>query len=89
MTTTNKSRDHAQDAVMRNVSPAFAKAEPAIATGLTAQQVRWAQQHDWYRGAERTSAEGLLYRVWCRPDDCSSTRPSFTDYQELREWAGY
>jgi hypothetical protein len=65
---------------------------PALAKGLEFQQVGWARQHDWFLGFDvlRAPTHGVagLYRVKVRPDTADS-RTEFTDFQELREWAGY
>tara|TARA_R110000822_G_scaffold53019_2_gene136851 strand:- start:493 stop:675 length:183 start_codon:yes stop_codon:yes gene_type:complete len=57
------------------------------------QQIRWASQHDWFVSSECIEGEGVVTVI----DYISSetqpelylTHPVFTDYKELKEWAGY
>jgi hypothetical protein len=60
---------------------------PVLAVGLTTAEIRWAKQHDWYIGA--TSVSHGLWRVQVRHDTDIDSTQEFTDYQELRNWAGY
>lgn len=56
---------------------------PAIpGSGLTAQQARWAAQHDWYVGQTGEAHTGLTVYVNDDPH-------AFRDFRELRAWAGY
>lgn len=56
---------------------------PAIpGSGLTAQQARWAAQHDWYQGVAGAPHTGLTVYVNDEPH-------AFRDFRELRAWAGY
>lgn len=57
--------------------------------GLTHDQVNWARQHDWYDYAVLEAGVGTynhpsnLYRVHV------TGKLRFTDFTELRSWAGY
>ena len=51
--------------------------------------VEWASHHDWFAGcAEIDTPEGVIWSVCC-VDVVNGSYIAFTDYQELREWAGY
>ena len=51
--------------------------------------VEWAAAHDWYRGcAERDTESGTVWSVVV-VDTTDGLMYAFTDYQELRDWAGY
>lgn len=53
---------------------------------MTLAQVRWAEQHDWFHSYQR---RGAGYQVLvCEAGSAPRSEP-FTDYQELRAWAGY
>ena len=52
---------------------------------MTAQQLRWAAQHDWYRGAELANGR---YIVSCYESETDQV-VKFTDFKTLYHWAGY
>ncbi|MDE2026892.1 MAG: hypothetical protein KGJ07_10500 [Patescibacteria group bacterium] len=55
---------------------------------MTKQQQKWAAQHDWYLGADGNSV--LVDEVLvCRDGTVVQSEKSFTDFQALRDWAGY
>uniref|UniRef100_A0AAU6W024 Uncharacterized protein n=1 Tax=Pseudomonas phage Ulitu01 TaxID=3138550 RepID=A0AAU6W024_9CAUD len=54
---------------------------------MTAQQIKWAAAHDWYLG-HGTNADNQLF-VKVRHEYLTGESQFFTNYQELREWAGY
>lgn len=50
-------------------------------------QANWASAHDWF-----VAMEPLGFGIWqvvCRPDPGEVGLQRFTDFQKLREWAGY
>lgn len=57
-------------------------------------QVMWAELHDWYRGC-RLMPNGefevtcLCVAYFAPTGELTSELVSFTDFQELRAWAGY
>lgn len=55
--------------------------------GLNTQQMVWAKQHDWFVEAFVNSYN--LYTVVVRPSFEGDKQTVFTDYKELRAWAGY
>ena len=55
---------------------------------MTIQQVLWARKHDWFI---KTQAD-IFKGVWCilvRDDMVVGNTLSFTDFDELKHWAGY
>ena len=52
---------------------------------MTYEQVAWASLHDWFSGSVWVS--GDCYKVIAIDDD--GTLKTFTEYENLREWAGY
>ena len=68
--------------------------------GMTAQQAKWAMQHDWARVYNFVDTNDLTkgYYVMVRDSGTKlvngisvefSELVTFEDYEELREWAGY
>ena len=63
---------------------------------MTKNQVDWASEHDWYRGYYIADNNGGI-AVLVRPDTgetgtlCYFGKPAivFTDFNELKAWAGY
>lgn len=53
---------------------------------MTMQEVKWAQQHDWFKSYYKNEAG--TYSVWVVEGDKVHPWP-FTKYTELRNWAGY
>lgn len=59
---------------------------------MTAQQIKWAEQHDWFVKVGRyhvVGRESLVTGVLVKHDTIEGETLIFTDYQALREWAGY
>lgn len=56
---------------------------------MTKQQVGRASTHDWYHYCGMTTNNPLKYTVWVYSDGVGSELIAFSDYQELRDWAGY
>lgn len=51
--------------------------------------VEWASHHDWFAGSgERDTEDGTVWAVLAY-DSMTGELVEFTDYQELRDWAGY
>lgn len=57
---------------------------------MTSKQVAWARAHDWFYVSERAlpGMRGGPYQVWVTENGKLHPWP-FTDYNELRRWAGY
>lgn len=55
---------------------------------MTLKQVRWAEQHDWYRYSYLDEATNDWF-VKVRPSFEGDTETEFNSYQALRNWAGY
>lgn len=53
---------------------------------MNKQHIQWASRHDWYIGHGVDSENRVFIRVVEWETD---TYLDFTDYQALREWAGY
>lgn len=60
---------------------------------MTKQQAEWASKHDWFigqvaigNGNFKVTVEESIYD---EEDNYHYFVVSFTDFQELREWAGY
>lgn len=60
---------------------------------MTLQQMKWAEQHDWFWSAGAyPCGHRTVWVVRVRPDTDEPYDPNlhvFKDYQKLREWAGY
>ncbi len=54
---------------------------------MTERQAKWAAQHDWFLTSFEESAGHWLVLV--RDDQDYTRRDHFTNYQLLRDWAGY
>ena len=50
-------------------------------TMMTTQQIKWASEHDWFLGANWSTGV-ILVRT-------TKGSRQFTDFWELRSWAGY
>ena len=48
---------------------------------FTESQVKWASQHDWFLGGDSNY-------IVCR-GEYGDQRVSFTNFKQLRDWAGY
>lgn len=58
---------------------------------MTREQIQWAHQHDWFKGAHQR-VEGPLageYVATVQDDMDADNELEFSDFQELRSWAGY
>lgn len=55
---------------------------------ITLQQVYWAMEHDWYYYTGTRQCDGVNV-VYVYDDFVKGSTLSFTDYDELRAWAGY
>lgn len=66
---------------------------------MTANQIKWAQSHDWYI-ATLATGDGVLVRdEWVdmneAPNETTGRRPlhrqdrAFNDFRTLTQWAGY
>ena len=53
---------------------------------MTKQQVRWARDHDWYLGT--MSRDGQII-IFVKHDYIPFIELEFTDFNELKIWAGY
>jgi hypothetical protein len=53
---------------------------------MTMQEVKWAQQHDWFKSYYKN--DHGTYSVWVTENNKVHPWP-FTKYDELRAWAGY
>ena len=54
---------------------------------MTTKQMVWASMHDWYKG--RVCLGVNSWQVVARDDMVAGGVLSFTDYNLLKEWAGY
>lgn len=54
---------------------------------MNKQQLAWAAAHDWYIGHGTNANNEIFVKV--RHDWIADHALTFTDYQKLREWAGY
>lgn len=55
-------------------------------TRLTLAQAKWAEQHDWFVSYQR---RGAGYQVQVCDPGAGHSVETFSDFQELRAWAGY
>ena len=69
--------------VQRNDSPQGHNVKEGNA--MTKRQIEWARQHDWFTWVREDGA--VLVRDYT--EDGAQTFRAFTDYRELRAWAGY
>lgn len=53
---------------------------------MTKQQADWAEQHDWSRGTIWQSGVEYIAVVF---DSELNRQTAFTNYRDLRAWAGY
>lgn len=59
---------------------------------MTASQIRWASQHDWFIAADGDPHTGLIAVVrddWHDGAVWHEASARFDSFQELRAWAGY
>ena len=52
-------------------------------------QIGWAKLHDWYRDYKAEPVNGDMQWSVVAYDSTEDKLVTFTDYQELRNWAGY
>lgn len=63
--------------------------------GLNVEQLYWASQHGWYCGHSKVTTGPSGYQVEVREvvslglGKVTIGYKEFTDFQELKEWAGY
>ena len=59
-----------------------------IKTNFTARQVKWASLHDWFISG---NGESITVRnvVWGADKKVSVTTGFFSNFDDLRDWAGY
>ena len=55
-------------------------------TKMKLSHVQWASAHDWFIGFSRTNDGNYTVTAY---DSMDGEMVEFTDYQELRDWAGY
>lgn len=55
---------------------------------ITLQQVYWAMEHDWFYYSGTCSLSGAI-TIYVYDDMQVGASKAFTDYNELRIWAGY
>ena len=55
---------------------------------MTIRQIQWAMQHDWYyyTGTNSVTGEDIVH---VRCDMVEGRILDFTNFKELKEWAGY
>lgn len=61
-------------------------------TNFTNGQLKWASQHDWFVSGNQTEIVGQSDVVDCNvnpPVLAGVDRQTFTNFQALRDWAGY
>jgi len=51
-------------------------------------EVNWAMSHDWFIYAGTCSLTGCRF-VYVKDDLIAGRKIKFTDYNKLRNWAGY
>lgn len=55
---------------------------------MTMRQIEWAAQHDWFRAWARSPDSPIVF-IAVVYDSLSDSKVRFTDFSELRAWAGY
>ena len=55
-------------------------------TNFSKSQVEWASQHDWYISGSESQIVG---RATEYPSDDERHYATFTNFKQLRDWAGY
>ena len=53
---------------------------------FTSAQIKWASQHDWYISGSESQIVG---RATEYPSDDERHYATFTNFKQLRDWAGY
>jgi hypothetical protein len=59
---------------------------------FTQAQLEWARAHDWFVSGDLSEITGESAIVDCNqnpPKVCGVDRQTFTNFQTLRDWAGY
>ena len=55
---------------------------------MTIRGINWARQHDWFRWASMDRETGEWY-VIARNDEPDGDDIKHTDFDSMRDWAGY
>jgi hypothetical protein len=55
---------------------------------MTTQQIAWARKHDWFIEAELVRITGQM-RIVVKDDMIVGNMLGFSDFEELKYWAGY
>lgn len=55
---------------------------------LTVSQIEWASKHDWYLGTNGNSVRVIDITLE-RGGEVTERELEFSDFRDLREWAGY
>jgi hypothetical protein len=55
---------------------------------MTKQQIEWAMRHDWYENLVRDNITGECIVV-VKDDMVAGNTLVFTDFDKLKQWAGY
>lgn len=56
---------------------------------MTKQQIHWAKQHGWFLKARENGVVVVIDFVLFSDGSYRARQKEFTDYKELRAWAGY
>jgi|TARA_R110000822_G_scaffold285215_1_gene406566 hypothetical protein len=56
---------------------------------MTTQQIAWARKHDWFIESIPSKFRGKKLRVIVKDDMVAGNTLVFTDFDELKQWAGY
>lgn len=57
---------------------------------MNAQQIKWASQHDWYSHSSGNTVYVVDYVINVDTNNVVTNKVMpFTNFQELRVWAGY
>jgi hypothetical protein len=56
---------------------------------MTTQQIAWASKHDWFIESIPSKFRGKKLRVIVKDDMVAGNTLVFTDFDELKQWAGY
>tara|TARA_R110000851_G_scaffold53830_1_gene127586 strand:+ start:467 stop:634 length:168 start_codon:yes stop_codon:yes gene_type:complete len=55
---------------------------------MTTQQIVWASKHDWFIEAKVLRITGQI-RIHVKDGMVAGNTLGFTDFEELKQWAGY
>ena len=56
---------------------------------MTTQQIAWAKTHDWFIESILSKFRGQGLRVIVKDDMLAGNTLVFTDFEALKQWAGY